>query len=259
MKTIYLVRHARSVARGSEIPDLERPLTKQGKKETRSISKILVKEGFIPDLIFSSPAIRAIETASISAKHFGYAAHDVIEEKYIYKSNVESLLTLLKSLDDKYSSVMLFGHDPLISELAGNLTKDFHGRILQSGVACIECKRNYWKNIVRRIGNLRFTLYPEDIPRQKAYYEECEKKFELQIQERFEEILRKKEIYIGRKTKNNLKKPVGIAVKTFMKLLKESEKNKKFNIKSDTEKTGTRKIPPHTFQFASEKILPQKS
>ena len=115
MKKIFLIRHAKSDWNNPEIKDIERPLNDRGYSNANQMSK-----GFktIPDLIVSSPAIRAISTALIFAGNLNYDPNKIQIRKELYETSVKDYLSVIHQLDDQYNTMMLFAHNPTISNFA---------------------------------------------------------------------------------------------------------------------------------------------
>ena len=126
MKTLYLVRHAKAEARTSDVPDFERSLVKSGKKDAKQMAKVLKEEGIIPDMYITSPANRAYETAEVFAKQFGHTADLILKNDNIYnETNGTKFIDIFKETNNKFNTILFFGHDPSISECAAFLLKDF--------------------------------------------------------------------------------------------------------------------------------------
>ena len=112
MKLLYLARHAKSSWKNMDLSDIDRPLNKRGKKDAPFMGKILSKKGINPDLIISSPAKRARKTALVIAEEISYPINSIQYEDNVYESSSRELLEFVKSIDDEYNSVMIFGHNP---------------------------------------------------------------------------------------------------------------------------------------------------
>ena len=168
MKTIYLVRHGKAVKRDAKLPDFQRTLVKKGKEESSDMAKKVKKVGIIPDLLISSSADRALETAHIFAQRIGYPKKKIMVKDPLYNVlKEESLLEIIQDLDNTYSSIMLFGHEPAFSHFAAFLLKDFSDGIPKSGVVCIDFRRKTWKGVTKGNGRLKHFDYPRQIS--KAY------------------------------------------------------------------------------------------
>ncbi len=121
MKTLYLVRHAKSDWGTNGLADIDRPLNSRGYRDAYSMSNILKEKKLMPDLIISSPAIRAISTALIFCRIFKLKTSEVIINENLYETSVNQYIDIIKHIDDQFKSIMLFGHNPIISDLASGL------------------------------------------------------------------------------------------------------------------------------------------
>jgi phosphohistidine phosphatase len=121
MKTLILVRHAKSSKDDPSLPDKERPLNDRGQREAPEMGERLAKRDSNPDLIVSSPALRALATAQLVAKELGYPRKDIEVDERVYQSDVQTLLDVIHQFGDKRKRVMLVGHNPEFSELAQRL------------------------------------------------------------------------------------------------------------------------------------------
>ena len=122
MKTLFLVRHAKSGWDEPALPDRDRPLAERGERDAPEMARRLARRGVDPDLILSSPAKRALATARIIAKALDYKRKDIEIDDRLYPGQVSELLSMIHALDDKLERVMLFGHNPAVAELAHHLS-----------------------------------------------------------------------------------------------------------------------------------------
>lgn len=122
MKTLYLFRHAKSSRDDPGLSDHDRPLNERGWRQAPEMGKRLAGRNVKPDVILSSPALRALKTAQLVAGEIGYATQDIAVDERLYASSAESLLAVVRTLDNKLGSAMLFGHNPGMSELASGLS-----------------------------------------------------------------------------------------------------------------------------------------
>ena len=123
-RTLFLIRHAKSDWDGVALPDKERPLADRGKRDAPMMGKRLAKHHVKPDLIVSSPARRALSTAEIIANELDYSVKDIVVDDRLYATEAEILLRIICGLSDKLKCVMLFGHNPELSDLAHRLSND---------------------------------------------------------------------------------------------------------------------------------------
>jgi phosphohistidine phosphatase len=124
MKTLFLIRHAKSSWDDTALPDKDRPLSDRGRRDAPKMGKRLAKRDVKPDLILSSPARRALKTAKIIAKKLDYKRKNIVVEDRLYSGAVHDLLNVVQKLGDKLERVMLFGHNPELTELAHRLSSE---------------------------------------------------------------------------------------------------------------------------------------
>jgi len=124
MKTLFLVRHAKSSRDDPSLPDRDRPLDDRGKQDGQEMGKCLAKRDVKPDLLLSSPALRALTTAKLIAEEIGYKLKDIVVDDQLYASDADDLLAVIRALDRKLDRVMLFGHNPEFTDLANRLSSE---------------------------------------------------------------------------------------------------------------------------------------
>jgi phosphohistidine phosphatase len=124
MKTLFLVRHAKSSRDDPSLPDRDRPLDDRGRQDAPKMGKRLAKRDVKPDLLLSSPALRALTTAQLIAEEVGYERKDIVVDDRLYASNSDDLLAVVRGLDKKLNRVMLFGHNPEFTVLAHRLSSE---------------------------------------------------------------------------------------------------------------------------------------
>jgi phosphohistidine phosphatase len=159
MKKLYIIRHAKSGLKNSGLDDFERPLSKRGKKDAPFMGSMLKNRGVLPDIIISSPALRAKSTAEIVANEIGYVK-SIVYDKNIYEASVEELYNILADISDKKSSAMLFGHNPELNMLVEDLF-GFNENIPTCGVVEIEFDCKKWSEISSENSKLISFDYPK--------------------------------------------------------------------------------------------------
>ena len=126
MKTLFLVRHAKSSWEDAELADKDRPLNDRGKRDAprmaKRVAKRLAKYEVQPDLILSSSAVRALETAKAMAKRIGFRRKAILVDDALYRASVDELLSIVRKLADGASCVMIFGHNPAMAEFVRRLS-----------------------------------------------------------------------------------------------------------------------------------------
>ena len=121
MKTLFLIRHAKSSWDDTALPDKDRPLNDRGRRDAPKMGERLAKRDVKPSLILSSPAVRALRTAEIIAKKLDYRRKEIVVNERLYAVEADDLLDVIHQLGDKVERVMLFGHNPELTELAHRL------------------------------------------------------------------------------------------------------------------------------------------
>jgi phosphohistidine phosphatase len=162
MKILTLVRHAKSSWKHPELADHERPLNKRGKRDAPEMGRRLAEEGCRPDLIVTSPAVRAKVTAEAIAEAVGYGVRDIVEDERIYEANEGKLLEVIQELDDAHDHVMLFGHNPGFTNLVNRLADEAVDNVPTCGVVRFQHAGGLWSEI-GRLGPMSMELdYPKN-------------------------------------------------------------------------------------------------
>ena len=154
MKTLYLLRHAKSGHEEYIVNDIERHLSARGYKDADKQAAIFKMKYKQPELIITSPAIRAFTTALIFAKHLDYRVTHIQINASIYEASLQKLLNVIYELDEQYQSAMLVGHNPgftaITNALCGNVIND----LPTSGVAAIQLNIAEWNDVELGKGEL---------------------------------------------------------------------------------------------------------
>ena len=111
MKTLFLMRHAKSSWKDDSLADHERPLKKRGKKDIKLIAKVIKKNDLKPDLIITSSAVRAKETAELLAEAIGFKGKIVVSDN-LYMGEPSDYMEILTDIKEKFGSVLIVGHNP---------------------------------------------------------------------------------------------------------------------------------------------------
>ena len=158
MKTLYLIRHAKSSWKFPELDDFDRPLNKRGKRDAPMMGQRLYQQGILPDLIISSPAKRAKRTARAVAEAIGYFQSAIQYDEVVYDASAEDMVTSLRSVSDRVATLMLVAHNPGLTELANRLTSHATDNVVTTGIVAIEFPVDAWADI-RLSGGGRFLWY----------------------------------------------------------------------------------------------------
>ena len=124
-KTLYLLRHAKAKRPVPGQRDAARELTRRGHRAAAELGSGVAAAGPLPDLVVTSPALRAVQTATGWAQAAGLSAPRIARDDRLYQAQVETLLAVIRSLDEELEAVLLVGHNPTFSELASQLAGRF--------------------------------------------------------------------------------------------------------------------------------------
>ena len=122
MKTLCLIRHAKSSWNDEYVEDFERLLNQRGLNDAPEMGKRLMQFGFRPDLIMSSPAFRAMSTARRISRELAYEPGEIVAETCIYDASLSRLIDLVHELPDAHHKIALVGHNPGMHKLAHHFT-----------------------------------------------------------------------------------------------------------------------------------------
>ena len=121
MKKIILIRHGKSGWDSPWLSDHDRPLAERGIADVPQMARRLQERGLVPDLIVSSTALRAAETARLTAAVFGYPESQIVLEKSMYHASPEELLAVIRRQSEAVQTLVLVGHNPGLTELIQDL------------------------------------------------------------------------------------------------------------------------------------------
>jgi phosphohistidine phosphatase len=160
MKTLILCRHAKSDWPAG-VNDLDRPLKARGEADADFLGEVLAGQEFLPDLILSSPAKRAQQTAQRVAAKLGYEEQAIRTERSVYYEGVSSLIGLVRGLPDEVDTVMIFGHNPTMEATVGKLLGIQADFVMPTcAMACLESQSFNWKRWATPELHLRWFLVP---------------------------------------------------------------------------------------------------
>lgn len=147
MKTLYIVRHAKSSWEYSGIDDIDRPLKKRGIKDAHLMSKFLAKEIKRPDVFVSSSANRALHTAIIFCENLGYPLANLQIKRQLYSFSDGYLVKTVCALDDAFSSAIIFSHDHGINTFVNKYGNVPIAHVSTCGIIGLQFQEKHWKNI----------------------------------------------------------------------------------------------------------------
>lgn len=163
LKKLYVVRHGKSSWDYPGIGDIDRPLIERGISSSYRMAREFFGKNPPPDIIFTSPAIRALHTATIFSRTLEMPSGLVRIENVLYMHSDDDLLAFLYALDDSLHSVMIFGHNPGFTDLANRFLTDKIDNLPTSGLVSLTFRTGSWKDIGKN------TLHTEDFDYPKKH------------------------------------------------------------------------------------------
>lgn len=145
MKMLLILRHAKSSWKNAGLADHDRPLNKRGKRDAPRVGRLLRDKNLTPDLILSSTAKRALDTAEAAAESSGYEG-EIEPRPELYMADPEACLRALRSVSDDYQCVMVIGHNPGLEELVETLTSAAEA-MPTAALAQVELPIKRWRDL----------------------------------------------------------------------------------------------------------------
>jgi len=164
MKTLTLVRHAKSSWKDTSLSDRDRPLNKRGKRDAPEMGRRIAAAGIRPSLIVSSPAVRAWTTAKIIANQIGYPREFLQRDSALYLASVNGILDVIVSQDAGFNNLMLVGHNPGFTDFANYLVPGLTNNMPTAAVVCVELDTDDWGLYDKPDVNLVLYDFPKNRP-----------------------------------------------------------------------------------------------
>ena len=167
-RTLLLLRHGKSDW-STGVDDFDRPLKKRGIRSTLRIGSWLKEHNLQPDYIVTSPAKRALETATIISKCAGIRKKDIYKDEHIYLASPESLLYVLESMPEQAKRILLVGHNPGLEQLLyylldGQLDIPADGKILPTAALAVLEMPDKWRKLNSGAAELKALIRPRNLP-----------------------------------------------------------------------------------------------
>jgi phosphohistidine phosphatase len=160
-KVLFIGRHAKSSWDFPERDDIDRPLSERGLVNAYDMAGRMKKRGDVPEYIISSPANRALHTAIIFARELRFPMNRLRVNEEMYMSGEDSILEIITGINDKFGSVMIFGHNPDFTNLANYFLKDQIYNIPTCGLVRMKFEVAEWEKISRSTLTDYFFDYPK--------------------------------------------------------------------------------------------------
>jgi phosphohistidine phosphatase len=170
MKTLTLLRHAKSSWHDDVPRDFDRPLNRRGRKAARTIGREMRAQGLEFDAIIASPAVRVIETLGDVSDGYGHVIAPAYDKR-VYLASTGTLLDVIHEVDDRAERLLIVGHNPGLEQLALLLTAAdddrLRGEIVikypTATLAEISLPVEHWRDVAEGIGRVARFIRPRDL------------------------------------------------------------------------------------------------
>lgn len=162
VKTLYIVRHAKSSWEDPALSDFDRPLNERGKHDAPRMGKRLKERDVVLDLMISSPAKRAYATGKKIADVLSFPHEKINQEEKLYHASEDRLLDIIHKIKDHYDSVMIVGHNPGLTDFANSLVDSNIFNVPTCGIVACRLNVDSWKDVHWGKGELVFYDYPKN-------------------------------------------------------------------------------------------------
>lgn len=160
MRTLTLIRHAKSSWKNPDMDDYQRPLNKRGKRDLPLMTERLMASALAPDLCLSSGAVRTLTTARYTSQHLiNQPALEVVPE--LYGASMETLLNVLQQQSDQHPYLMLFGHNPGLQLLGEYLTGEVLPKFPTCAILHLHLSIRCWSELAANCATINWLDYPK--------------------------------------------------------------------------------------------------
>jgi phosphohistidine phosphatase len=160
MKNLILIRHAKS-SWDAPLKDIDRPLSQKGIIDAHLVAKKCIKYLPFNFRIWSSTAKRASETAFIFAQNISYPIERIIFKEELYTFDENQLEKIIKSIDNHYENVILFGHNDAITNFVNKFGDIYINNVPTSGFISMEFNSNSWDKLINCV--IKKTIFPKEL------------------------------------------------------------------------------------------------
>jgi len=161
MKTLIAVRHAKSSWDEPWLSDHDRPLNKRGERNAPEMGWRLADRKIFPEILVSSTAVRALETARLMAKEISFSPEKIIQERKLFHSAPREIIAVVRHLPANFHSAMIFLHNPGITDFVNRICDISLDNIPTAGMAAIQFEAWRWDEVDFGNGKLLFYDYPK--------------------------------------------------------------------------------------------------
>lgn len=161
MRQLGIIRHAKSSWDDPSLDDFDRPLKKRGLRDAPEMGRRLRQRDTRPDLMVTSPALRALTTARHIADALGFGPDNIRRLDAIYEASSNRLFDVLRELPAEANTVLLFGHNPGLTDFANDLTGEEIDNIPTCGVVWCRLAIENWRDLTEGSGEMLWLDYPK--------------------------------------------------------------------------------------------------
>ncbi len=163
-RKLIFIRHGKAEDQVPELTDFERSLTSRGKQHSRLMARILKSKEKDPGTVISSPAFRALETAIIFCREFGVNPDklEILSDLY-FGLEPEEFIPFIARQNDEVYTITIFGHNPLITEMAAFFADDEPEMLPKTGIFCVSFNAPRWSDIGPESGKTEYFLVPKSL------------------------------------------------------------------------------------------------
>jgi phosphohistidine phosphatase len=164
MKSLIVVRHAKSSWDDHSIADIDRPLNERGERDAPRMARRLKERRVHPQKMISSPAVRAMATCREFAETLGFPIDQITSVKSVYHAGADTLFDVLRQLKDSVDGpVLLFGHNPGLTDFVNDLLDEEIDNIPTTGIVACTLNIDSWSEVRPGCGVLEYFDYPKKI------------------------------------------------------------------------------------------------
>lgn len=161
MKRLIIVRHAKSSWTDITLADIDRPLNERGERDAPRMAKRLKEKNLAIPVMLSSPAVRALTTCRVFARTLQFPENQIRIVKNLYHANEDMILAIVQSIPENVDTVMLFGHNPGLTDFVNALVDADIENIPTTGIVCSKLNIASWDAIDWSCGKVEFFDYPK--------------------------------------------------------------------------------------------------
>ena len=163
IKTLAIIRHGKSTWDYGPIADMDRPLKANGISNTILVSQKIKELKIVPDLIITSPAVRALSTALIVARELNYPPEKIVIDTGVYSDLEEEILQIIHSTDDKVYNLFIVGHNPAFTFLPNLFLSNQLENLPTSGLALFKFQTEKWAEISKQNVISEICIFPKQL------------------------------------------------------------------------------------------------